>query len=87
MEWISTKDKTPDEFQPVWAMEKNHQGPRIMVYAYVEDGEEGGWVWHMCYEIPYYHNGKWELNDCEFDDNYTVTEWMPLPEPPKNQIT
>lgn len=77
MEWISVKDKTPDESVAVWAIEKNHKSPLIMTYEY-----EDGWFWAISYDTPYYDGKTWTA-DSEFDDEYNVTHWMPLPEPPK----
>jgi len=49
---------------------------KVMCYCYIdsEDDEERGYVWADCnYDI----NG-----DAEFDDDYDVTHWQPLPSPP-----
>ena len=84
MEWISVKYKKPKENQIVWAIEKNHQGPIMMEYAYINDGDNSGWIWARIYDVPTYHNGYWDF-ESEWDDNYEITHWMPLPEPPKQQ--
>ena len=76
MEWIKVEDRLPDLGVNVLAMEKNHT--EIGVYALCEmadDNNELCTPWCNCYGDV---NG-----DAEFDDEYVVTHWMPLPEPPK----
>lgn len=82
MEWISVKDRLPEEATVVWAIEENHQGPIMADYSFMSDGENSGFVWSIVYDIPTYHKGVW-IYTSYFDDQYNVTHWMPLPEPPK----
>lgn len=47
----------------------------VMCYGYVNDGEDGGWVWSNCYG---------DINgDPQFDDQYKPTHWQPLPKLPQ----
>jgi hypothetical protein len=82
--WISVKDATPDEDVPVWCLTK---GDGIFIGGYVNIDE--GWVWTNTYTSIYHtlKNGewKWEANDFEYDDEYEVIAWMPLPSPPKQK--
>jgi hypothetical protein len=84
--WISVKDATPDEDVPVWCLTK---GDGIFIGGYVNIDE--GWVWTNTYTSIYHtlKNGewKWEANDFEYDDEYEVIAWMPLPSPPKPKDT
>tara|TARA_R100001086_G_scaffold225457_1_gene143778 strand:+ start:514 stop:786 length:273 start_codon:yes stop_codon:yes gene_type:complete len=86
MEWINFKEKRPEENQIVWAMEKDHKSPVMLHFAYTTDDETDQlcYVWAMVYDVPWYNREKekWE-GDAEYDDEYTVTHWMPLPEPIK----
>jgi len=82
-EWIPVTEKTPPENVPVWCMAANHQGPIMMVYCWIDGGgfDDSGWVWANCYDLPTYHNGEWLDDSAEYDDQYHVSHWMPLPEP------
>lgn len=79
MEWISTKKQTPELIEGenysenVFAV-KNGQ-LAIMCYCYIP-GEGGGFVWADC-------GGNID-GDSEFDDDYDVTYWQPLPKLPIN---
>ena len=75
-EWISVKDRLPEiEF------EDNQHQASIMVLATTCGGILFG------YFYIYKYNGTWEFvsydEDMDFDRCVTVTHWMPLPEPPK----
>jgi hypothetical protein len=78
MEWIKVTDKTPD-LLPDKDYSENvlavcDGNLHVMIYGYVEDGEQGGWVWSDCYG---------DINgEGEWDDDYQPTHWMPLPKPP-----
>lgn len=80
MEWISVKDRTPqliegyDYSANVLAVLDGQLA--VMCYAYNHGDEEtSGYYWANCYD---------DINgDGEWDDDYTPTHWMPLPELPK----
>lgn len=82
MEWINIAEKKPKENQIVWALTEQHQGPLMVQYFYIEDEDNGGWAFAQIYDVPYYHNGEWQ-GDSDWDNDFNVTHWMPLPEPPK----
>ena len=76
--WISVEDKKPDIIdgegysENVLAVCDGRL--MIMCYCYIEAGEDSGYAWCNCYG---------DINgDGEFDDEYNVTHWMPLPSPP-----
>ena len=77
MEWISVKDKKPEEFQIVWSM---HHDKSIKMMEYLHLPTQG-WIWARVYSVPDIHNGKWEAESF-WDDEYEPTHWMPLPELP-----
>lgn len=83
MEWISTEDKMPEKETIFWAMVEGFNSPQIMGYFYADDSEYGGWDWMKVYDMPYYDlkSKEWESDDIQWDDQYKVTHWMPLPEP------
>lgn len=77
--WIRTQDKKPpivlgaDHSENVLAICEGIM--RVMAYCYIDDGDNGGWNWCDC--------GGDIHGDPEFDDDYKVTHWQPLPSPPK----
>lgn len=81
MEWISVNNKRPlliegeNESERVWAWLNGDLA--IMVYGWVDDGDNSGYAWFNCYESI-------SLSP-EFDDDYHPTHWMPmnLPTEPK----
>lgn len=72
MEWISVKDRLPENGEPVLIKELFEE--EIQIASYVEDF---GWteqtVNHICNGNAY----------CEFTV-FNVTHWMPLPQSPKD---
>lgn len=74
-QWISVKDKVPDEEVLAANFEPGTYGYKEYIIGYVSEVK--------CTE-PDWHNGKcYAENDNEILDN--VTHWMPLPEPPKEE--
>lgn len=83
-EWISVEDRLP-EINPDTDSSSNvfaivNGDVLIMAYVWVDDAEDengkdvSGYVWaNCCGDI----NG-----DAEWDNNYEVTHWQPLPSPP-----
>lgn len=84
--WISVKEKLPEEEEPVLILvkETEHYGLKLEFkkvywcqYLAIWDGEE--WYTTWC-------NGCRKISDTAkepYADDYAVTHWMPLPEPPK----
>lgn len=75
--WISVKERLPelikdqDYSKNVFAICNNEL--LVMAYCLVPD-DDGNWGYVWC-------NCHGDINgDAEFDDNYDVTHWMPLPE-------
>ena len=77
MEWISVEDRLPPLDRIVWLFRPKY-GP--FIGCRTDDGD--GWLWANSYGSQYWHEGKWE-GDAEIDDDYDVTHWMPLPDPPE----
>lgn len=83
MDWIDVKERTPDLIEGkdysenVLAVLNGRLA--VMAYCYIKD-DDGGWfyAWANCY-------GNID-GECEWDDNYNVTHWMPLPDPPQHSM-
>jgi len=77
--WVKVEDRLPEVkkgkecSENVFAICEGRL--KVMAYCYIESEEAGGWVWCDCYGDIY--------GDAEFDDNYNVTHWRPLPTAPK----
>ena len=74
-QWISVKDRLPEPDIAVFGL----QNGRIGIYSRYDDGEF--WYWSIAESLYLY-----DIHDLDFvsDDEYEVTHWMPLPEPPKD---
>ena len=80
--WISVKDKLPEPDKTVIVrFASGYDGAHVYAWgARCDDAE--GWLWGI--------GGRWGVqpgadiaqNSIEADDDYTVTHWMSLPEPP-----
>ena len=76
IEWISVEDLLPEFGVPVIA------GSRLFgrgefdwwIFERYYDGD--GWLWSRL-------NSSSLSGDFECDDDYHITHWQPLPEPPK----
>lgn len=82
MEWISVADGLPD-FIEGKDITKNVlcvvKGKVTLGQRYYVDGE--GWLWACGVGYVF---GDLATVEIEADDDYNVTHWMPLPEPPKD---
>ena len=73
-EWISVKDRLPDEDEL-----------RVLVVA---NGRINDVILQGAYELAeYLGNGVWILDNTLIAEtqDFEVTHWMPLPEPPKGE--
>lgn len=67
-EWISVKDRLPDDYVPVLVYVKHIDGKRTVV---------------LVDHIISYTNGCKTWAEIDKTWKYSATHWMPLPEPPK----
>lgn len=89
-EWISVKDRLPENIEPVNIVWVNNDPETY--YSSIKGKAFTG--------TGYYHNGKWWWYSCvcedylceygnspsdEVDDAIEITHWIPLPEPPKEK--
>jgi hypothetical protein len=81
-DWVLASERKPPEDVPVWCSIDGGE-PWAGTYSYADGDEDGsGWAWMRCDSRPYMHRGEWTCYDIEWDDQYDVTHWMPLPMPP-----
>ncbi len=79
--WISTKDKLPPfpEGKDYSETVIGWDGRSLGIYRrYYINGE--GWLWARASYVCF---GCLSKIECEVDDDYNVTHWMPLPQPPE----
>lgn len=89
-EWISVKDRLPKYLEGkeysanVLGLCKGYKDIyyisifNVCIVDYTEDGHQYAWArLSQCF-------GDLRDADCEWDDDYEVTHWQPLPEPPKD---
>ena len=79
MEWISVKDKLPEELQTVWACNNKTKFVALACLTYYD-----GWLWAISNGSIYSEDGK-IISECELDEDYDFTHWMSLPELPRVQ--
>ena len=88
MEWISVKDRLPDDLQEVIVTFKNHC-PEYY-YLHIKDKpltgvcvyHRGKWYWYSQFTTDVLAEyGRHDID--KVDENIEITHWMPLPDPPK----
>lgn len=77
MNWIKCTDRMPAENETVWMMNIDTKWVSLGCLSYA--GEEGGWLWAESNGSIYNDKNK-IVSKCEWDDEYDVTHWHPLPE-------
>ena len=85
-EWISVKDRLPRlDTVVLICYQSGYDGSAIYAFGgLVDDGD--GWLWGISHAgMGIYANDDAVASDVEADDDYQVTHWMPLPEPPKEK--
>ena len=71
----------PAKDEIVWLYEKETNSIRLGSHTYLKDV---GWVWTVSYdEAVFEENGEIKI-ETEYDDDYEITHWFPLPSLPKN---
>jgi len=81
MKWISVNDRLPPIRKPVWAFSLDYDDESPFIAARMNKqrwaGLQDSWA---------YRSGKWKMYsepESLYQDEYKITHWMPLPEPPK----
>ncbi len=78
--WISVDEQLPPIEMPAWLKQEGRIRP-IFIGCHTDTGE--GLLWADCNGSEYWTGSKWRCAEAEFDD-YKITHWMPLPEPPED---
>jgi len=83
-DWISTKDKSPDEDEAVWLRCDGGELSKDIMFVGCCSYADEGWYWCNSYGNFWWDPKKqrWEC-DTEADDDYAPTHWMKLPNPPE----
>lgn len=89
-EWISVKDRLPEEIVPVIIVWTNRRPAPY--YADIKDKPftatgiycNGRWWWYSA-TCKYYLAEYGESEFDAIDDRIEITHWMPLPEPPEEK--
>jgi hypothetical protein len=69
--------ETAPKETPVWLVSKDGS---IWIGEHCYEGD--GWLWGNCYMSVYQRaDDSWGRSDCNVDDDYQPTHWMPLPAP------
>lgn len=77
-QWISVDVALPKENETVWICNNKTRYVNIGCLVYDE-----GWLWAVTNGTMYVEDDK-IVAECELDDDYDVTHWMPMPYlPPK----
>ncbi|WP_391529844.1 DUF551 domain-containing protein [Photorhabdus akhurstii] len=78
MNWIKCSDSLPEIDTPVLAGYFGYKGKFFLgCYARtISDYETNEWCWSLCEDFG---EGDWTE-----DDYYSITHWMPLPQPPED---
>lgn len=79
-DWISVNDRLPEEGRAVWLCNPNHG---IVFVGCLCDFGDDGWCWGASNGTTYIKDGR-IVAECDADD-YDITHWMPLPEPPEQE--
>ena len=79
-EWISVKDRSPETDEWILIYVHMHGAPVPPDYE-ILTGRLCGETWEWCaLTVGFYKNHK---NGAKIGFPFSVTHWMPLPEPPK----
>ncbi len=78
MEWKALKDEQPAELETVWACNPATGFVALACRVWIEDGEAGGWLWAVSNGTIWQEAGR-IISECEMDDDYDFTHWLPLP--------
>ncbi|WEE38370.1 MULTISPECIES: DUF551 domain-containing protein [unclassified Acinetobacter] len=76
MKWISVNEQLPELGVPVMAGSKSFGLGEFDWWFFERFADGDVWLWSRL-------NSSSLRGDFECDDDYHITHWMPLPEPPK----
>jgi hypothetical protein len=78
--WRAVSESLPDLDVPVWLAHADTGDVFVGGRCDIGDGQ---WGWCNAYgSFHYDKRDGWQAHDMEFDDDYPVTHWMPLPTQP-----
>ena len=81
MDWISVKDRLPDDEQEVLVIAHGWGGRLVYVGSHKRVEAQKSWLTGITNE-----SSEWSLWGWSYLKEPIVTHWMPLPEPPEEGI-
>ena len=81
MEWISVKDRLPDDEQEVLVIAHGWDGRLVYVGSHKRVEAQKSWLTGITNK-----SSEWSLWGWSYLKEPMVTHWMPLPEPPKENV-
>ena len=81
MEWISVKDRLPDDEQEVLVIAHGWDGRLVYVGSHKRVEAQKSWLTGITNK-----SSEWSLWGWSYLKEPMVTHWMPLPEPPETLI-
>ena len=81
MEWISVKDRLPDDEQEVLVIAHGWDGRLVYVGSHKRVEAQKSWLTGITNK-----SSEWSLWGWSYLKEPMVTHWMPLPEPPEALI-
>ncbi len=78
MGWNLLEKEQPAELETVWACNPETGSVALACRVWIEDGELSGWLWAVSNGTVYQKEGR-IIAECDMDDDYDFTHWMPLP--------
>lgn len=80
-EWISVKDRLPDDEQEVLVIAHGWDGRLVYVGSHKRVEAQKSWLTGITNK-----SSEWSLWGWSYLKEPMVTHWMPLPEPPKEEV-
>ena len=80
MEWISVKDKMPDDEREVLVIAHGWDGRLVYVGSHKRVESQKSWLTGITSK-----SSEWSLWGWSYLKEPIVTHWLPMPEPPKEE--
>ncbi|MEM8168211.1 DUF551 domain-containing protein [Morganella morganii] len=79
MEWIKASEQLPEMEVPVLAGWFSEYGGKFVWHCFLRSDPDGeGWIWYISTD-NFLSDENWFIQD----DDYPITHWAPMPQPPE----